>query len=211
MPNHCENFVEITGNPKLINKLLKQVEITESEATSRHEKSKFSCHKVIPRPTDQDNNWYEWNIAHWGSKWGAYDLVENENDWEGGHYSFFFMSAWSPLTLVIEELARQYPKLNFFYRYHEGGCDFWGKHWYSKGKEQEALEGQLSSAECDILNEFYGEEHHWCQNCGDSYMCNSNDELCNTCLEEELKLQDELLDETENKGESNLISAGTND
>ena len=210
MPNHCENILIIEGKPKLINKLLKQVEITESEATSDNEATIFSCHKIIPQPTFQGEEWYEWRINNWGSKWGAYDLQVFSDDWESGYYELYFQSAWSPILPVIEKLVSQYPKLNFFYKYWEGGSDFWGKHTWKNGELIHSEEGQLSNADCEIREEFYGEEHHWCRECGHPYTCNSNDELCNTCLEEELKLQEELLDEGEKESETNLVSVGTN-
>lgn len=200
MPNHCENYLTISGKPKLINKLLKQVEITESEATEEHEKTIFSCHKVIPRPAGVD--WYDFNVNKWGSKWGAYDLSVNCEDWENGFYALYFQSAWSPILPVVEELAKQHPKLSISYEYWESGMDFWGRHEYQKGKQIFFEEGELSTASCEVRERFYGEAHHWCNNCGESYGCNSNDELCNTCLEEEIKLQEQLLDEREEANEN---------
>lgn len=211
MPNHVDNYLEISGKPKLINKLMKQVEITESEATAQHEKTIFSCHKVIPQPTFTGDEWYGWNINNWGSKWGAYDVLNSEDTWEEGYWKLSFNTAWSPISPVIAELSKQHPKLRFYYRYYESGSDFWGKETYLGGEKISEEGGELSSASCDIKEEAFGEEHHWCRNCSEPYSCNSNDELCDECLEEEMKLQEELLDETENKsGESNLVSAGTN-
>lgn len=210
MPNHVDNFLEISGKPKLINKLMKQVEITESEATAQHEKTIFSCHKVIPRPLDKNDDWYEWNIANWGSKWGAYDIQVADDSWEEGHWAIYFQSAWSPNSPTIAELSKQHPQLRIHYRYYEGGSDFWGKETYEGGELIEEEGGELSNASCEIKTEAFGDKHHWCRSCGDSYYCNGNDELCDSCIEEELKLQDELLDETEKDSGGNLVSIGTN-
>lgn len=212
MPNHVDNYLEISGNPKLINKLMKQVEITQSESTDQHEKTIFSCHKVIPRPSISDSDWYEWNIASWGSKWGAYDVVITEDDWEEGHWALYFQSAWSPIAPVIAELAKQNPKLRIHYRYYEGGSDYWGKETYENGEQVSLEGGELSTASCEIRTEAYGDEHHWCRMCSNNFTCNGNDELCDSCLEEEMKIQEQLLDEeTENNtDESNLVSTRTN-
>lgn len=209
MPNHVDSYLEISGKPKLINKLMKQIEITESESTKENEKTIFSCHKVIPQPIFQGDEWYEWRIQNWGSKWGAYDIQVAEPNWESGNWVLYFNTAWSPITPVIEELSKQNPKLRLHYRYYESGSDFWGKETYEGGVLIAKEEGELSSATCEIRTEAFGDEHHWCRNCGDNYSCNSNDELCDTCLEEELNLQEELLDETENQSdESNFVSVG---
>ena len=211
MPNHVDNYLEITGKPKLINKLMKQVEITESEATREHSKTIFSCHKVIPQPVLQGEDWYWWRVSNWGSKWDIYDIAITDSDWESGHWALYFQTAWSPITPTLVQLAIQYPKLKFHYRYYESGNDFWGKETYQGGMRVGEEGGELSTASCDIRIEAFGVEHHWCRNCGDTYSCNGNDELCDLCIEEELKLQDELLTETENlSDESNLLQVGTN-
>lgn len=212
MPNWCDNYLEISGKPKLINKLMKQIEITESEATSEHDKSIFSCHKVIPEPIFNGDEWYSWRITNWGSKWDIRDIAITEEDWEEGHWALFFSTAWSPISPVIAELSRQHPKLRFHYRYYEGGADFWGKETYEGGEQVSYEGGELSNSSCEIRTEAFGDEHHWCRLCSNNYACNGNDELCDSCIEEEMKLQEQLLDETENKeDESNLVSAGTND
>jgi hypothetical protein len=209
MPNHCDNRLEIFGKAKAINKLMKQVEITESESTAQHEKTIFSCHKVIPQPSFVGDEWYSWNVSNWGSKWGAYDINES-GDWEEGYWILTFNTAWSPITPVIAELASQHPKLEFLYSYYEGGSDFWGKETYKGGEKISEEGGELSSASCEIREEAYGSEHHWCRICSNPYSCNGNDEMCDECLEDEMKIQEQLLDETENNtGESNLVSAGT--
>lgn len=211
MPNHVDNYLEISGKPKLINKMMKQIQITNSEATKENEATIFSCHKVIPQPTFTGEEWYEWRIANWGSKWGAYDVAITEDDWESGHWALFFSTAWSPISPVIAELSKQHPKLRFHYRYYEGGSDFWGKESYEGGEQVSLEEGELSSASCEIRTEAYGDEHHWCRMCSNHYSCNGNDELCDECLVEEQKLNDQLLEETENNaGESNLVSTRTN-
>lgn len=52
--------------------------------------------------------WYEWSVAHWGTKWNAYgydDSIEYSDD------TIRFNTAWSAPHPVIEEIANQYPNI----------------------------------------------------------------------------------------------------
>lgn len=46
--------------------------------------------------------WYDWNIAHWGTKWNAYD----QNDKRNTEDTIFFQTAWSAPLPVIQRLAQ---------------------------------------------------------------------------------------------------------
>lgn len=71
------------------------------------------------------DNWYDWCIANWGTKWGVYRQCNQPMCWskiEGGIYTEFY-SAWSPPFPVIAELARRFSDLTFTLDYSdEGGC-----------------------------------------------------------------------------------------
>jgi len=45
------------------------------------------------------DNWYDWAIKNWGTKWGVYDVTE----WKGNKISF--NTAWSPPIPIIEALS----------------------------------------------------------------------------------------------------------
>lgn len=199
MPNHCNNTLIVRGKPKDINKMMKQVEITNSQGTSTHEASIFSCQKIIPRPSNQDNNWYEWNIANWGSKWGAYDIEVLNDDWENGEWHIYFQSAWSPLEPVIQALAKQHKKLSFYYSYYEWGCDFMGSQTYEKGSIVEMYQSEITTASCDMKEIIIG-NHHFCQSCCEEVMCENEItlDLCEECEEKQHEEDVELWDkETE--------------
>ena len=106
MPNHVTNKIEFYGKKESIKKVLKLIN------------GEYECidfNKIIPTPENiyqgnlgekerelyGKNNWYDWNIAHWGTKWNAYSSwVDEEND------VIFFDTAWSSPTPVLDALAK---------------------------------------------------------------------------------------------------------
>jgi len=204
MPNWCINELEIKGKPKEVSKLMKQVEITNSESNENHYAQVFSCHKVIPRPISQESNWYDWNVTNWGSKWDTNDSQRYDKEWEEGVVKYQFDTAWSPIVQVIEELAKQYPKLLLTYTYYESGSDFWGEHEYKKGKETSYEGGSLSDAGCERLEYLMG-DHHVCQECWGEIPCygtNGTPEFCEECLEKQLTEEKELWERSQGECET---------
>jgi hypothetical protein len=65
-------------------------------------------------------DWYDWCVANWGTKWGCYDGGITEQ-------SLWFASAWSPPIPVIAELSK---KINVSLRliYIEEGDYFCGEY-----------------------------------------------------------------------------------
>ena len=53
-------------------------------------------------------NWYDWDIANWGTKWDAYCLSVETTDNE---IMIEFQTAWSTPKPVFLKLAEQYPEL----------------------------------------------------------------------------------------------------
>jgi len=54
------------------------------------------------------DNWYDWQIANWGTKWNAYDQFMNE-----GEPTIEFNTAWSTPYHAITALSVKYPTLRF--------------------------------------------------------------------------------------------------
>lgn len=199
MPNWCINTLTIKGKPKDINKLMKQVELTESES-GEHNAQVFSCHKVIPRPVSENDNWYNWNTTNWGSKWDCTAIQRTEGTWESGMVSYTFDTAWSPIVDVITKLGQQHKKLTITYTYFESGSDYWGEMEYTKGVQTSYEGGALSEASCERKEYLMG-EHHWCNECYDSYDCDGEGtpEVCPTCEVKLSKEETELWEGEENE------------
>lgn len=131
MPNHCYNVLTIGGDESDVTLCLDYIH-------GEREDDFFSCDKVIPYPkeyADKDKNGsghsdgfnsggYEWCIANWGTKWGAYDsnLIERET----GFAKIDFNSAWSPPVPVVEKLAELFPMLAIRLEFEEIGADYSG-------------------------------------------------------------------------------------
>lgn len=71
------------------------------------------------------NNWYDWAIENWGTKWGSYDShIEKKGK---TYIKYFFLSAWNPPTNALIKISENYPNLIFELKYIEEGNGIKGK------------------------------------------------------------------------------------
>ena len=82
----------------------------------------FDFNGILPKPADAElNNYRDWAIECWGTKWNAFDLnrrVEEDNVW------FQFTTAWDFPTPVFEALAAEFPSLIFEGSAYEDSGEF---------------------------------------------------------------------------------------
>lgn len=57
------------------------------------------------------DDWYNWNLRNWGTKWDVTDALLAEHSKNKLLYVFY--TAWSPPAEAIDHLAKQYPTLTF--------------------------------------------------------------------------------------------------
>lgn len=198
MPNWCYQKLEISGEPKQLNKLLKKIEVTKNEATDVDDETPFSFDNVIPMPKHLHNNqgWYDWRVTNWGTKWQPRINNDSVSEWESGSIHFDFDTAWSPPYPIIEALVKEFKKLEFHWEYYEESYEFWGIHNFKGGKEVSYEGGKFDS--CNQYNHF-GLDHHWCASCGESLECDkelTETSLCETCDKEMIETDTELWDTT---------------
>jgi hypothetical protein len=75
------------------------------------------------------DNWYDWCIFNWGTKWNAYDVTEwSIHDREDGTMSatIYYETAWSPVTALWMKVSKDYPKCEFYHEFADEGGGFLG-------------------------------------------------------------------------------------
>ena len=117
MPNWCSNQVTLTGPKEKIDQLI--VELQKSDNIN----TPYEILNVLrPRPADQEEDWYSWNVNNWGTKWdvniGGYEIVDENT------VSFTFDSAWSPPTALYDFLQEEGWTVDGYY--YEPGMGYCG-------------------------------------------------------------------------------------
>lgn len=107
MPNWVTNRIVFHGDQENIDRVLQYI---------KGNGSKIDFNKIIPMPDNiyrgdlgkrerelyGSNNWYDWRIANWGTKWNAYwSSINNENS----TIILWFDTAWSCPLEVLDRLA----------------------------------------------------------------------------------------------------------
>lgn len=129
-PNWCHNKLTVTGDPETI---------TEFVDAVKTEEQPLSFEKIAPR--DAGDDWYEWSLKNWGTKWdasfgsvfcafGSPDAVipdKRVSIIQPGSAFYAFETAWSPPLPVIETASKIWPGLRFELSYGEPGNDYAGK------------------------------------------------------------------------------------
>ena len=101
MPNHVTNVIKLNGDRKQIRELLEQIQNDELGLGT------IDFEKIIPMPENiyrgnlgreemnlyGKNNWYDWRIANWGTKWSAYGY-EKDCDYSNAE-ELRFLTAWA--------------------------------------------------------------------------------------------------------------------
>ena len=149
MPNWCYNRITIYGDSETEAKLKEIEEIFESREPFNeiypipdfknipNEKGELPIEEVhkndegkvmwatsnFPDGTN-DDRWYHWCIANWGTKWDACDISIDYDDSE--QLELEFSTAWSPPEGVMQELKDRYPDLGFTCFYDEPGMEVAG-------------------------------------------------------------------------------------
>ena len=143
MPNWCNNHIEIIGPKKKVDALIKGAkagefvntlypmpkELEDTQSTSDDEVMKKQ--PVV----DGHNNWYDWRVANWSTKWDV-DLYDPDNldeqeelfgpDDGDKRVAFGFDSAWSPPIGACEHYLQNNNDMSIRLTYYEPGCDFMG-------------------------------------------------------------------------------------
>jgi hypothetical protein len=121
MPNWCDNLVTLRHSDKTKIDALEQELLKEDTRV---------FNSLRPIPADKEEDWYDWNVSNWGTKWDA-----SVHDWgrDDNEIWISFDSAWSPPTTLYEFLLESGWDVSAYY--HEGGMGYCGKFTTEDGDE----------------------------------------------------------------------------
>ena len=149
MPNWCSNEVIIEGDPETLDLI---------QSVSAYGDLPFSMEAFKPTPplllersgiskdgnaigeailgnTDyQYDNWYEWRIANWGTKW---DIGELQIDRTRRGIYLNYETAWAPNVNFWTYFSTLYPTLKITHHFVEEGMCFIGQVLYKDGDADE--------------------------------------------------------------------------
>ncbi len=140
MPNHVYTSMLVTGEPELI-KLFTEKHFDKEQfdlssfapmptelkgTTAPNKPPRINGKEVLPNSVEYKawqantnrlieaygyDNWYEWCLQHWGTKWNTYECdmdTPTENT-----IACNFQTAWSLPDPIFEKMAKLYPTLEF--------------------------------------------------------------------------------------------------
>lgn len=135
MPNWCMNSMTVRGPSKQVHDLFDRVKESEDF---------FNI--IKPRPADQEENWYSWNIENWGTKWdadaGDFDINDGEPEQGMSTVYLNFDTAWGPPGMIVEALTEQGFDVDLWY--YEPGMGFAGTYTSFDGNDHYEFEGKTA-------------------------------------------------------------------
>ena len=109
-------------------------------------------------PDDEDNKWYYWCSAYWGTKWTPSEVSVTYEDWDDELHARLD-TAWDPPHTLFAYLTEKYPGLVIENEYEEEACERFGFARYSGGSvtntEIDPHENSLAA-----LRD-YAQDHTW--------------------------------------------------
>ena len=112
----CVNRIKLIGDPDTVKRIMGAVKNESGTGTIDFE-------RIIPMPENiyrgnlgqeefkkyGKNNWYDWCIANWGTKWNAYGFDNNAR--QRADNEIIFLTACSAPHPVIQRLAEMFPEI----------------------------------------------------------------------------------------------------
>lgn len=120
MPNWCECLLNITSNN------YDDLDKFYIENRNTNDDIELSFNKSVPLPQEEEEDWYNWHIANWGTKWDLSNDTYFHNMIEEKELEYQFNTAWGPPINWLATVSKMYPLLTFSLKYAESGCNFAG-------------------------------------------------------------------------------------
>lgn len=131
MPNWCSNYTKIYHEDS------SKIDAIEQELMKEEPKL---FNKILPLPLSEEENWYDWHVTNWGTKWDAsvYDWGREDANTIWINYD----TAWSPPMGILEYLVSEEYSVQSYY--HEPGMAFIG---YFEDGDDDFYEYDITSRE----------------------------------------------------------------
>ena len=140
MPNWCNNSFTITGSTESIK------DLWDTAQTAADDGGFGLLNAICPMPkelegttapSEDGDNWYNWRVENWGTKWDVSDegLEFIDNGDGTASISGWFDSAWAPPIGAYEQLADDFDSCVIECSYYEPGMDF-GGFWSSENGDE---------------------------------------------------------------------------
>ncbi len=116
MPNWCSCRATISGPAPVIQEI---THILNEESTPL-------LAWMVPQPRfEGDQDWYQWNVNNWGTKWDVAD-VYFEHQAEEDQIQFSFSTAWGPPVEAFARWAESDGRVQFTLEYWEPSAGYVG-------------------------------------------------------------------------------------
>ena len=145
MPNWCNNILIINGEHDDIKKFYLDNKLDNYEINNSNHEKCLTFEKSVSMPDYifkgnigmnerkkyGSNNWYDWSLSNWGTKWDCTDCyIDNFNKISNTKFKqlkYYFLTAWSPPIPWLNKVVEKYKTINFEFEYIEEAMDFAGK------------------------------------------------------------------------------------
>ena len=151
MPNDCFNRVTIHCDVSLTQDLEVLIDSLQTDELTRNPTNVFNFNSIIQMPPELmqmeeryhqrkglpdditkarlrkehgADNWYDWCVKHWGTKWNSYNSRIIAQDKQ--HVVYTFDTAWSPPQPIITRLREVCPDFRISAFYDEPGMELAG-------------------------------------------------------------------------------------
>tara|TARA_R100000458_G_scaffold34080_1_gene31389 strand:+ start:104 stop:760 length:657 start_codon:yes stop_codon:yes gene_type:complete len=144
MPNWCYNTLVVRGkDKKTIDNFVSTVnahpqhwkpsemELQFNDLPDPTYKEKLAFCATVPLPPEAETETYskfgyDWQIKHWGTKWGACEVSVHREEKHPDEVVYSFETAWSPPEEWVRATAEKYPDLRFSLYYTEEANSYAG-------------------------------------------------------------------------------------
>ena len=120
MPNWACDTIIIEGTKEAVATFAKTLRTPDSQGNTVD----FSLHQTISCPSEQEANYYNWQVKTWGTKWDVSEpsIIEENTD----KIVIQCETAWSPPSKWAARVAKKIPGVKVTVAFCEIGMHYYG-------------------------------------------------------------------------------------